>query len=271
MRVLLLHGFSGGPPSFLRVLDALPDDAEVLIPPLVGHRGPGLRGSAVGVRDALGSGQVTPAAFEPEWERADGFEQCVDELAASLSAVAFSAGLVCGYSLGARLALGLACRHPQLVRSAVLIGVHPGLNDPQERHLRRREDAARAEQLRQRPLTEFVDDWQRHPVLQTQDRVPPAWLEEQRALRLSQDSAGLAHSLECMGLAAMPDYSPQLARLSCELTLVTGELDQKFTELARQMCQLVPRARHVVIDACGHNALLERPSSVGRILRELST
>ena len=90
MRTLLLHGFAGSPRTLARFLP----DAEA--PDLPGHGG---AADATSWNDAL-------AALEPA-----------------------DAVRVVGYSMGARLALGLALRHPATVSELVLESGTAGIED----------------------------------------------------------------------------------------------------------------------------------------------
>src|SRR4029077_15510464 len=102
------HGFTGSPRSW----DFLPDRRALprIVPALVGHSG-SEAGSEV-----------------------NGFEDEVDRLASLTPERGVHA---VGYSLGARLALGLALRHPARVTRLTLISCHPGLHSTAERAARR--------------------------------------------------------------------------------------------------------------------------------------
>src|SRR6185436_1553149 len=57
-----------------------------------------------------------------------------------LEALAPAEFVLAGYSMGGRLALALALRHPQRVRALVLVSASPGLADAEERAVRRAAD-----------------------------------------------------------------------------------------------------------------------------------
>src|SRR5262245_21433519 len=65
-----------------------------------------------------------------------------------------------GYSTGARVALGIAARHPTRVAGLVLVGVDPGLADTKDRTARASWDDAQASQLETVGVAEFVHDWE---------------------------------------------------------------------------------------------------------------
>lgn len=237
--LLALHGFTGSPRSW----DFLPDQPNVrrFAPALVGHL------------DSRADNSVLD------------FEAEVDRLA-RLSAEA-SALHVVGYSLGARLALGLALRYPARVARLTLISGHPGLDSDAERSERRAADERWCELLLTRGSHAFVDAWQAQPLWNTQARLDRATLDRKRAERLSHDPAGLARSLRVTGLGQMPSYRRHLTQIQVPLTLIAGGLDDKFRNLAEQMAKTVAHAELTIVDGAGHDLLLERPEFITEVIR----
>jgi 2-succinyl-6-hydroxy-2,4-cyclohexadiene-1-carboxylate synthase len=175
-----------------------------------------------------------------------------DNLAAVAKAVAGCA-LVVGYSLGARIALGLVASG-QAPR-AVLVGCNPGIADA-ERAARHEADAAWARMLRDEGIAAFEAAWTVQPLFATQQRVPPALRDARRARRLAHDPEQLAQSLEVMGLAAMPDYRPVLPAIADRIALIAGADDDKFVAIARSM----PAVSLELIAGSGHDPTLEQPA-----------
>ena len=171
-----------------------------------------------------------------------------------------------GYSLGARVALGLAARWPQTIARLTLIGVHPGLVDADARRQRVAADQRLADLLCAGGIEAFVERWQAHPIFASQEALPTVIRERQRQIRLAHRASALADSLRHMGLGVMPDYRSEFARLSMPVTLVTGALDDKFTALAQPLAASNPQTRHVVLADCGHNPLMEQPRALARVL-----
>ena len=199
-----------------------------------------------------------------------GFAANIEGMAGTLSRSLARAGQpschLVGYSLGARTALALAISHPRLVARLTLVGVHPGLADPEERAQRVAADGQLAAMLRTRGIEAFVDDWQDKPIFASQARLPPAVRARQRRLRLAHDPDRLADSLVHMGLGAMPDYRANFVRLAMPVTLVVGADDSKFAELAGQLCELRAGTGLRRIAGCGHNPVLERPADLADVL-----
>ena len=244
--LVLLHGFTGSPASWDELVTLLPAEARVIRETLVGHGA-------------------------PELDTASDFFGEVDRIAARLAAGGVERAHLVGYSLGARIGLGLLARHGHLFRRATLVGVHPGLgaDDVRGRQERAHSDERWIDLLETRGLDAFVHAWERQSLFGSQAALDEAEQQRQRAIRLRHRPEGLARSLRAVGLATMPDLRPSLpGRLPApgaqpaSLLLVVGEHDHKFRRLAEEIAQLVPRARLRLVPHTGHNVLLEQPRTL---------
>ncbi|MDA8020264.1 MAG: alpha/beta fold hydrolase [Thermoanaerobaculia bacterium] len=246
--IVALHGFTGGAASWLPLRELLPSQVGFLAPDLPGHAGwPG----------------PLPSSFETT----------IDCLAGWVADRTHAAHLV-GYSLGARLALGLVVKYPDLFRSAVLIGVRPGLADG-ERQARISRDELLAEALARDGLEAFVEHWESLPLFATQRSLSESRRAEQRRLRLRHDPSGLAWALRVLSPGRMPDYRRRLDEIRCPVRVMVGELDTSFLDIAHG---LVERAKKEtlqrqgspsdveieVVPGVGHNLPLEAPEAVVR-------
>ena len=238
----LLHGFTGAPDSWSLVLSEGSFEAPPAVPWLLGH-GPDWKSRAVD-------------SFEEECRRVQ--LRCARRQRPRL---------LCGYSLGARVALGVLTLDPRLFDAAVLIGVHPGLDDAGERAQRREDDAVRAHALRNDRLAAFVDRWEEMPLFASQRGLPDTLLEKQREDRLAHDAEGLARALEVLGLAEMPSYGPGMASLDVPIILMAGSLDEKFSALAQLLAARHRNVAAEIVPGVGHNLLLEAPKAVAHTLK----
>lgn len=245
--LVLLHGFTGSPDSWLdvtRLLEAGTGPVRVHAPALVGHDG---------------------TAGPPEIET---FDDEVDRIAAGIRARHWRGSHLAGYSLGARVALGLLVRHPGLVASATLIGGRPGLSDPAERQARIRQDEEWARLLDDEGLDTFVAAWEALPIWATQAALPTQRLDRQRAIRRAHDPRGLARSLRVAGLGRMPYYGDRLGSVEADVRLVVGERDGRFPDIADEMAERLPRATVTRVSGAGHNVVLERPRQIAALLQK---
>jgi 2-succinyl-6-hydroxy-2,4-cyclohexadiene-1-carboxylate synthase len=245
---VLLHGFLGAPSAWDEVVALLGPGAEAHALTLPGHG---------------------PTPWSPAAAAAAGttFEAAIDAFARRLPDRAH----LVGYSMGARVALGVAARHPERVASLVLVGLNPGLTDEAERVARRAWDEALAQDLEQKGLEAFVDAWEKLPLFATQATLPETTRARRRAERLAHVPAALAWAQRTLGLGAMPPLGAALAALAVPVHLVTGATDEKFTELARRVAAHAPAVLHTVVPATGHDVGLEAPRALAEILRTART
>lgn len=171
-----------------------------------------------------------------------------------------------GYSLGARIALGLLIAYPRLFRRATLIGVHPGLATAEQRDVRRHSDTQWAQLLRDRGMAVFLEAWERQSLFKSQSAAEPALLEHQRDVRMHHNAHALADALDVLSLANMPNFQLVVGHLRVPTTLVAGAEDERFVDLANQLQASWEMARCVVIEGCGHNPLVDAPRSLAKIL-----
>lgn len=237
---LLLHGFTGAPDAWADVIARLDIGPKIYAPVLAGH----------------GPHPVPATSFRAEVERL-----------CDIAAAELGAGVhLVGYSLGARVALGMLVAHPERFARATLIGVNPGMPDGPDKEARRDRDERWARRLEHGGIQAFVDEWERLPLWTTQTELPAETLAAQRATRMSHDPVALAGAMRALGLAEMPDYTPALSELDVDVTLVAGAEDEKFSAIAARMATRLPRGRAVTVDGAGHNVVLERPAAVAELL-----
>lgn len=242
-RALFLHGFTGRGSSWSGVLERLPAEVESWCPDLLGH--------------------------DPDRvEEPEDFEGEVERLAAGLEERGWRDVILAGYSMGARVALVLLVHRPELFRSALLIGVHPGLDGAAERVARAAADEQLARRLERDGVAAFVDAWQDLPLFASQRRLPPAVLEAQRRTRLEHRAGGLARALRVLGLAQMPIDPHDLASVEVPVTFMVGEEDAKFRGVATTLVEKLPRAALRTVPGAGHNLIIEAPRALAAAIEE---
>ena len=227
MNLVTLHGFMGSPASWQTAL------AQPHVAPVLPFHG------------------ASPALCT-DWE--DALTQLAECLPPGPLALL-------GYSLGARLALGLTRRLGERVRAAVLVSVHAGLAGP-ERDERARFEAGLAAKLEGGTMAEFVDGWERLPLFATQSAPQRA---AQRPARLAHDPRALAGAFRILGTSRMPDYEPTLAGGRTPLLFVAGAEDEKYRALSERYAA---RGGALALVPGGHNPLVEEPAALGRVALE---
>ena len=242
---MVLHGFTGAPASWDPVVAASKTLSTGLRPALLGHDGSGADGAIT---------------FEAEVDR---LLQIADALERPRC--------LCGYSMGARVALGMLMTAPSAFEAAVLIGVHPGLSQESDKIARRAQDRRWSTMLAEQGISTFVDAWERLPLFASQSTADAAHRHAQREVRQSHDALGLAQAMSTLGLAEMPDYGERIAALGIPVTLMAGALDEKFIAIARSITTSSPKANLEVVPESGHNLLVEAPAAVAATLDRVET
>jgi 2-succinyl-6-hydroxy-2,4-cyclohexadiene-1-carboxylate synthase len=242
--IVLLHGFTGSKDSWRLLLGGLAGSRRVLAVDLPGHGG-------------------TAASEDPA---ADSLGATADLIAQALASLGISRFSLLGYSLGGRIALGLALDHPRRVDRLLLESASAGLADPEERALRRRADEELAERIERHGIEGFVDRWEATALFATQARLPAAVREDLRRRRLACSPAGLAASLRAAGTGAQPWLGERLAELALPVCVVAGALDEKFCAIGVWMAARIPGARFEIVPEAGHAPHLEQPERYRQIV-----
>ena len=171
-----------------------------------------------------------------------------------------------GYSLGARVALHLALRHPEKVRSLTLLGVSLGIESPEGRAARRQRDEDLARRLEVQGPAEFLVHWLAQPLFSG-----PALDPAERDRRLENSAAGLASSLRLSGTGTQEWLAPQLAMLTMPTLALAGVRDLRFLVHAQRIADLAPHARFALVPGANHPAHLHQPVlTAGLVQRFLS-
>jgi 2-succinyl-6-hydroxy-2,4-cyclohexadiene-1-carboxylate synthase len=166
-----------------------------------------------------------------------------------------------GYSMGGRLCLRLAIDRPDLVRGLVLVSASPGIGDRRERAARADADAELADRVERDGVDAFLSYWLAQPMFGTVPSDAPG-LDDRRRLRPEY----LAACLRRLGAGVMEPMWDDLPKLAMPVLLVTGMLDDKYTDVARRMLEgMRPGVTHVQIDG-GHALPLEQPAVLGGVI-----
>lgn len=233
--LVLLHGFTGSTETWAPSRALLGTRHRVIAVDLPGHG----RSPAPAPRDRL------PAV--------------ADALAATLDRLDVARAAWLGYSLGGRVALHVALRHPARVARLVLESTSPGIADVCARAARADADAALALRLERHGVPAFVDAWMAQPLFASQRRLDAAVLARERALRLRQTAAGLAAALRALSVGGQGPLWRELPALRMPVLLVAGAEDVRYAGYARAMAEHLPAARVALVPEAGHTVHLENP------------
>ncbi len=242
--VLLLHGFMGSAGEWSEIASALSGEYRCLIPDLPGHGG--------------STGLPYPESYT--------MEGAARAITALLDAEEIDRCAVAGYSMGGRLALYLALRHPQRVERLLLESASPGLATEDERAARLASDEKLARRLETGDLREFVEDWYLQPLFATLAR-DETLLRRTIEARVQNDPRELARSLRAMGTGSQPSLWEELPDLRVPTLPVVGEEDAKFVALARQKRRASANVRIIMVPGSGHSVHAEISERYVEIVR----
>lgn len=236
------------------------------MPDLVALHGFTQRGSAFEeLGRALGSPIEAPDLPGHGEEPVEDWNAVVDGIAARLGARP-APPILLGYSMGGRLALGVAVRHPDAVAGLVVVSAGPGIASPAARARRREEDEVLARRLEERGVEPFLDEWLSAPMFAGLAARGERWQAADRARRGGNSARGLAAALRRLGQGVMPDLRSDLGVIPVPVLLMTGERDLRYGELAVEMAGLLREARCVVVAGAHHPVVGERPEAVAELV-----
>jgi 2-succinyl-6-hydroxy-2,4-cyclohexadiene-1-carboxylate synthase len=234
--LVLLHGFGGTHRAWDPVLPELDHERyNPIVPDLRGH------GTKAGVR---------PISFEG----------CVEDVLAA----APEEFVLCGYSMGGRIAQKVALAAPERVTRLVLVATSAGIDDPEVRAARIAEDRALADEVQDMSVEEFVARWQAQPIFaDTPPEAARSWAED----LARNDPRALAEALRTIGGGAMEPFWDRLSELTMPVAVIAGSRDEKFARWATEKYRaLIPHAEVHIIEGAGHGIPREAPRELAALI-----
>jgi len=214
-----------------------------------------------GVTAALDPKRYRPVAIDlpghgvaADVERPITFDGCVRHVLT----VAPERFVLCGYSLGGRIALHVALAAPARVSRLVLVSTSPGLEGPGERAERRAADERLAKELEETPFEDFIERWRAQPLFADD---PPEVARRAREDQRRNRPDALAAVMRGIGSGEMQSLWGRLEELEMPTAVVVGDRDRKFLELGGRMVGMVPAAALITVPG-GHGLPLENPAGL---------
>lgn len=242
--VIFFHGFSGSSGEWLELMQQLPEDFFPVAFDLPGH-GKNINSTA---------------------ENFCAPDDLIDQIKKLYEFFGFQQAVLAGYSMGGRAALTFNASNKDMVAGLFLESTTAGIRDENERAERINNDVRLAEFILNNSIEEFADYWMNLPLFASQKKLPDAVLQKLKNTKLKCNRQGLAKSLTAFGTGSMLSLWDELKGIKSPVHLLTGELDEKFTSLNKEMQLLIPTAEHTIIKNCGHNIHLENPKMFLRVL-----
>lgn len=244
--LLLLHGFTGDGSTWGPYRNLWVKHSRLIIPDIIGH-------GNTEAPDDLNRYQIEAVAAD---------------MLDILDQIGVKQVDVLGYSMGGRLALTFALSYPERVRKLILESASPGLPTEEERLDRRKKDANLAKLINEQGIVTFVDYWENIPLFSTMNTLSESIKETIRKQRLSNSQKGLANSLLGMGTGSQPSWWEDLDKLRCELLVLAGEKDEKFSRIAEKIKSNTKKSSLWVFHESGHTIHVEELEKFGTIVSD---
>jgi len=168
-----------------------------------------------------------------------------------------------GLSMGGFVGMRLAARHPELVRSLVLLDTSAGPEDP-DKVSRYRLLAKIYGVLGMRPVRSRVEPLMFGPTFLADSGSSPhidAWLAELRAAKRS----GMRKAI--YGVTDREPILPELERIEAPTLVVVGA-DDVATPVAKAevIAKSIAGARLEIVSDSGHSSTIEQPAPLGELI-----
>lgn len=262
--IVFLHGFLGTGNDWRTVAEALSSEFYCVAPDIPGH-GKTLALTPQTLPKTPEQHVYTPASTSSY--TMESVAPIIIHLINTLEQQQFKP-LLCGYSMGGRLALFLALRFAKYFRGACILSGTAGLRTEEERQARQNHDEQLAQRLETEPLSAFLEFWYNQALFAPFKHHAAFHGILAERTHLSPQEA--ARSLRGMGTGAQPNCWEELAQNTIPIEFVAGEKDSKFAVIARELHGCTPYSQHHIIPNVGHVLHQEAPEEVICVLRELN-
>jgi 2-succinyl-6-hydroxy-2,4-cyclohexadiene-1-carboxylate synthase len=108
-------------------------------------------------------------------------------------------------------------------------------------------------------MEDFAAKWLDQEIFGTIRRFSNERIKTIKEDKAKNSKVGLANSLRGFGTGLMPYLGSELIKLKFPVLLITGGLDDKFTQINQSLRKRFPSAKHKIISTAGHNTHLEEP------------
>jgi 2-succinyl-6-hydroxy-2,4-cyclohexadiene-1-carboxylate synthase len=186
------------------------------------------------------------------------FAGCVEEVLAA----APERFVLCGYSMGGRIAQHVALAAPDRVSRLLLVSTSAGIEDARRRAQRRGADRRLADELERLPFEDFIKRWSAQPLFVND---PSEVCARAREDQLRNDPRALAKALRGIGTGEMEPLWQRLGKLTMPVTIVVGDRDASYRALGERMLALLPAGRLTMVRG-SHRLPLESPTELAGML-----
>lgn len=190
-------------------------------------------------------------------------DRFADDVAAVVRTLTDDTVDVCGLSMGGYVAQALWARHPQLVRSLVLVDTKAKGDDDAGKAGR---DAAMRTVVEKGRAT-IAATMATKLLAKRADDDPHGLLLRARLHSMIEGTAVETIVADLRGLRDRPDRTPMLAGITVPTLVVVGAEDALTPpDEAQRVANAIPGAKCIVVPGCGHLTPMEDPAAFAREL-----
>ena len=182
----------------------------------------------------------------------------------SLTSLLTKNSIVVGYSMGARLALGIALEFPEQCAGLIFVSGNPGLESETERAEREIADEKIADRIAAGQLEPFLQKWYQSSVFTT---LPEEIRDQEIERKLGRDAKHWPEILRVNSVSQQPNYWPRLHELVMPTWVVAGERDEKYKTIANRVGE-VAQIKVDLLPNCGHMVHREKPLELASLIRD---
>jgi 2-succinyl-6-hydroxy-2,4-cyclohexadiene-1-carboxylate synthase len=167
-------------------------------------------------------------------ELADARPMSLAGAVALVAAVHAERFILCGYSMGGRVALHVAAAMPERVSRLVLVSTSAGIEDKAARLARASADEVLAREIERGSIEDFVAMWRATPLF----AGDPEWVQDAVAedeRRLSPEQ--VAATLRVYGAGRVSPLWGDLGGIEMPVVVLAGERDEAYCEVAERLVQ----------------------------------
>ena len=182
----------------------------------------------------------------------------------SLTSLLTKNSIVVGYSMGARLALGIALEFPEQCAGLIFVSGNPGLESETERAEREIADEKIADRIAAGQLEPFLQKWYQSSVFAT---LPEEIRDQEIERKLGRDAKHWPEILRVNSVSQQPNYWPRLHELVMPTWVVAGERDEKYKTIANRVGEVAQIKVDLLLN-CGHMVHREKPLELASLIRD---
>jgi 2-succinyl-6-hydroxy-2,4-cyclohexadiene-1-carboxylate synthase len=242
--ILFLHGFTGSLKDWVGVTKNIDSRFNIAILDFIGH----------GESDS------------PDDENLYSTESIIEQIDLAINNITNEKIILAGYSMGGRAALSYAIQNQERLLALILESATPGITSQSLREERILNDKKLAKFILENTIEEFIDYWMNIDLFESQKSLPKDKIRLIRENKLGNNKIGLANSLKGFGTGKMPALFDNLKYIITKTLLISGEMDQKFSNINLHMSQLIKSSEFIEIREAGHNTHLEKEEEFVKVI-----